>query len=197
MKILYKYNQFVNENNFDLLSQFKNANNDLYDKLILNKKGLSADGLTNSEYVKKRMLIDQGSPDDVKYWVEEFFAKEKNFKPSTYYHVNTKNEEPYAGVGNGLYLGRDKEALLNFYDIEQQGFTVSEYKGNPNWLDLTNYDDFNGFKNMVKNIDGNIINSDIVSGIVIQMGYDGIRYYDHNATGEEFVLFNEDKLKKL
>jgi hypothetical protein len=31
----------------------------------------------------------------------------------------------------------------------------------------------------------------------IEMGYDGIRYYDPLATGEEFVLFNRSKIKKI
>ncbi len=29
------------------------------------------------------------------------------------------------------------------------------------------------------------------------MGFDGIRYYDPQATGEEFVLFNTEKVRKV
>jgi len=194
MKTVYTYKEFLNESNTDVLNQFKNNDINFYHKLVSGIIGKSADELTNSDFIKTEMERDFG--EDSEMWIEQFHAKEKNFKPNTYYHVNTKNEEPYAGVGNGLYLGRDKESLLNFYDIEQQGFTVSEYNGNPKWLDLTNYDDFNSFKKMLKDIGFDIINSNIVNEIVTEMGYDGIRYYDHNATGEEFVLFNEDKLKK-
>jgi len=37
-------------------------------------------------------------------------------------------------------------------------------------------------------------NKDNLEEKVLSMGYDGIRYYDSEATGEEFVLFNYSKI---
>ena len=41
------------------------------------------------------------------------------------------------------------------------------------------------------------VNSDKVGKIVMGMGFDGIRYYDPYATGEEFVLFNLETISKV
>lgn len=191
-----KYKLLIENNSSidDLLYHFEKSNPSAFNKFKNGIKGLSADEINNSSINIKHMNRDFG--EDAEMWSEMYHAQEENFKPNTYYHVNTKNETPYSGAGNGFYLGRDPEHLLAFYDIEGQGFTVSEYTGNPNWLDLTDYNDFNTFKDMLKDVSINMVNSDDVSTVVKAMGYDGIRYYDHNATGEEFVLFNMNKISK-
>jgi hypothetical protein len=64
---------------------------------------------------------------DVDYIKKVFLAKTKNYKPNTYYHVQTGGSN--AGVGKGLYLGRDKQALINFYDVEAEAKPVDTYTG--------------------------------------------------------------------
>jgi hypothetical protein len=140
------------------------------------------------------------------WWFEYFHAKTKNYLPNTYYHVNTGGLN--AGVGKGLYLGRDKDALISFYDQEEENKKVDAYIGNPNWFDLMRYEDYSRFieeairkygknyveKNSLADID---IKGEMLKKLAIEKGFDGIRYYDPQATGEEFVLFNTDKVKKL
>lgn len=140
------------------------------------------------------MLKELGDKNSIKYWIENYHAKSTNYKPSTYYRVLNTGIN-YAGVGKGLYLGRDKQALSNFYDLEQEGLPIVEYKGNPKWLDLMDYARYRKFARTLLNNSIEIINSNEVGEIVIGMGYDGIKYYDPFATGEEFVLFNIRKVR--
>ncbi len=71
------------------------------------------------------------------------------------------------------------------------------YKGKPKWLNLMRYSKYRDFENYLKARGVDMTNSEIVGDIVIDMGYDGIRYYDPLATGEEFVLFNLDALRRV
>ncbi|MFH0854105.1 MAG: hypothetical protein V1891_01285 [bacterium] len=87
------------------------------------------------------------------------------------------------GVGMGLYLGRDKNALVNFY---------SENLDNPQDFTLKIGCNFN-FLNLLDDQSFLQQNMDNLEEKVLSMGYDGIRYYDPDATGEEFVLFNFKK----
>jgi len=87
------------------------------------------------------------------------------------------------GFGKSLYLGRDKNVLVNFYSENldnPQDFTL-KIRGNFNFLDLMGNQNF-----LIENRDG-------IEEKVLSIGYDGIRYYDPDATGEEFVLFNYKK----
>jgi hypothetical protein len=126
-------------------------------------------------------------------WLKVKLANPNNYKKDTYYHINTKKDTTWAGVGEGLYLGRDKEALKRFYDPNNK-FTVLELKGKPKFLDLTKKEDFKNFKDSLAKKGIKLENSNI-DKIVFEMGYDGIKYYDPFATGLEFVLFNKSKLK--
>jgi len=139
----------------------------------------------------KTIMQGLGDVDDVKYWIKQYHAKTKNYKPDTYYRVEANTG--YAGVGNGLYLGRDKNALKSFYDLENDNLPISEYQGNVKWLDLLDYDDYDKFEKQ----QGDLTNSNDISKVVLAMGFDGIRYYDPQATGEEFVLFNMKKVRKM
>jgi len=87
------------------------------------------------------------------------------------------------GAGRGLYIGRDKQALVNFYseDMNNPKDFVLKIKGTFNFLDLM--DDRKFLQENKENLERK----------VLSMGYDGIRYYDPDATGEEFVLFNYKK----
>ena len=83
-----------------------------------------------------------------------------------------------------MYLGRDKKALTNFYfaDVNKpQDFTL-KIIGDFNFLDLV------GNQKFLQE------NKDSLEEKVLSLGYDGIRYYDPDATGEEFVLFNYSKI---
>lgn len=129
-----------------------------------------------------------------------FLSNPDNFSDGVYYHQanslkerrsilengfdKTKISNSHCGAGRGLYLGRDKKALTNFYvgDVNKpQDFTV-KVKGSFNFLDLLDDQEF-----LRQN------NNDIENR-VLDLGYDGIRYYDPEATGEEFVLFNYSKM---
>lgn len=123
-----------------------------------------------------------------------------NFVDGVYYHQANSFEERRSildngfdenkvsnsncGVGRGLYLGRDKKALTNFYSVDvnnPQDFTI-KIKGNFHFFNLM--DDRKFMQEHKENLEA----------AVFELGYDGIRYYDPDATGEEFVLFNYSKI---
>lgn len=165
---------------------------------------LKAEDMLKHQLTIKRL---KDLDDNDGYWVNHYHAKTKNYKPNTYYHLNT-NRGLNAGVGKGLYLGRDKDALISFYDLEGENKTVDTYVGNPNWLDLMDYADYDRYeqeairkygknyvsKNSISDID---IRGEMLRKLAIEKGFDGIRYYDPQATGEEFVLFDVKKVKKI
>jgi len=140
------------------------------------------------------------------YWVQQYHAKTKKYKPNIYYHVHTGGSN--AGVGKGLYLGRDKDALISFYDNGGEGRKVDTYIGNPKWADLLDYNEYKKFeKEAIKKYGGkykptNSISDleergEFVQKLAIEKGFDGIRYYDPSATGEEYVLFNTKTVKEI
>jgi hypothetical protein len=143
-----------------------------------------------------QLINSVGGSDYAEVIIHQFLAKPSNYKPNTYYRVDGAGDG-YAGVGNGLYLGRDKQALINFYDIEGEGRQVQEYVGAPNWMDLMEYEAYEQFEKQAASYGIDLINSNEVGKLVIELGHDGIRYYDPMATGEEFVLFNTNKLKRI
>ena len=149
---------------------------------------ISATDMNKSSDILKELEFEE--------W-DDFFLSKDNHQDNIYYHVNTDNRKPYSGVGNGLYLGRDTNVLLKFYDLEEYGFSVSKYSGTPKWFNLMKKESFNKFREIFKDNGIDIINSDAVGPIIMKLGYDGIRYYDIMATGEEFVLFDESKLKLI
>lgn len=157
------------------------------------KESLTAeDMLYNSE--TRKILLDAFGEEDFKS-IYIFLAETKNYKKDTYYHVNCNLGE--AGVGQGLYLGRDKQALINFYDIEEQGFSVDTYVGKPKWLNLMDYDKYRKFeKDAIKKY-GNLNHNNQIKLLTLEKGYSGIRYFDILCTGEEFVLFDISKLRKI
>lgn len=159
-------------------------------------------GFINEDKTYDKETIDLmsglGDEADIKYWIEQYHSKPSNYKKNTYFRVERRSfDRGYAGVGNGLYLGRDKKALSNFYDLEQENLPISEYYGKPKWLDLTNKNKFKTFKNTLSSNGIDMLNSDDVSDVVISLGYDGIKYYDPLATGEEYVLFNTKAVRKV
>ena len=67
---------------------------------------------------------------------------------------------------------------------------VAEYHGQPNFLNLMDYQTYSGFEQGAMKRYG--ADKDYMREAALDMGYDGIRYYDPEATGEEFVLYNTD-----
>jgi len=158
-----------------------------FEEYQLNEQKTAEDMLKDN---RTKQILDSGFGDDSEMWVEDYHAKTKNYKPNTYYRVNRGGGMGESGVGKGLYLGKDKRALNNFYNMEGFG-KMLKFKGNPKWMDLVEYDKFKSFEKYAKKLGvSSIDGSDKIGQVVMNMGYDGIRYYDPNATGEEFVLFN-------
>lgn len=116
-------------------------------------------------------------------------AQTKNYRKNIYYHANGGTGE--AGLGNGLYLGKDKRALNNFYNCF--GGDIDIYEGSPDFLDLTLYDEFDKFESEAKKLFEN--DKECLKKLTIKKGYEGIRYYDPVATGEEFILYDTKKIK--
>lgn len=132
---------------------------------------------------------------------DRYLSKHKNHKKDVYYHNTNsqedkmkilktgfdieKNEQDYP-FGKGLYLGRDKNALTKFYTQNvnrPKDFTIT-ITGKFNFLDLTNEDKLRNMLNKAELLKKNI------ADYTLALGFDGIRYYDPDATGEEFVLYN-------
>lgn len=163
-----------------MIKDFELQKNEIKD---LHKK---YEGYLNTEYAGRNYFCFLSNPD--------------NFTDGIYYHQTNSYEEKEAiikngfdenkvnnrncGVGRGLYLGRDKQALLNFYsdNINKPRDFIVKFKGSFNFLNLL--DDVVFLRENKNNPEEK----------VLSMGYDGIRYYDPDATGEEFVLFNHSKI---
>jgi len=151
----------------------------------INEPYISATDIFKSKEIQDILLFED--LDDY------YISKEKNYIKDTYFHINTNNskENQYAGVGNGLYLGRDKIALKRFYDLDNYNFSISEYHIKPKWFNMMLIETNKKVISLFKKYDIEIINSDEVGKIFMKLGFDGIRYYDIYATGEEFVLFKK------
>ena len=58
-------------------------------------------------------------------------------------------------------------------------------------------EDFDSFENEAIKEFGKDSKKTYFQKLALAKGYDGIRYYDICATGEEFVLYNTDKVKQI
>jgi len=127
-------------------------------------------------------------------YFKKYLSNPNNYKNSIYYHINCSTG--VYGAGKGLYLGRDLKALKKFYDLENE-YTYDVYKEieNIKWMNLMDYDEFEKFKNMAVGRFGK--NENHFKLLTLELGFDGILYFDPYATGEEFVLFNTEKVKKI
>ena len=149
---------------------------------------------------------------------EEWWAK--NSTPNQYYHIGEEEimsfdksksrfDASIRGGGisqiNGLYLGRDPKALGKFYGMiirDELGKTptISSFKMAPKWLDLSNVADETKFLSEVARKYGvrqgrTKSFGDALEKEIIERGYDGVRYFDPYATGEEFILVKEPKVQ--
>lgn len=161
-----------------------------------------------------------GSKKETREFVRDVWAK--NGEDGVYYHVGqsdfkkfekkkAKNYDPkLRGRGismiNGLYVGRDSAALNQFYGTVVKEDTgtdpvISKYYGNPKWLDLSNLKDEKAFLRDVKKKykikdTSSAKFGDALEAEVLARGYDGVKYFDPYATGEEFVLINQESVSK-
>lgn len=137
---------------------------------------------------------------------EWYLSNPDNFKENTFYHyVNSLHDQRQIlkngfnvdkvskqnqGVGKGLYLGRDKKTLMKFYDTNLSGDEncIITIKGNFNFLSLLSEAKLRKFFKKARKIFPD--EPDFIEKYTTKLGYDGIRYYDPLATGEEFVLLD-------
>ena len=119
-------------------------------------------------------------------------AKTCNYKKGVFYHATGGLGE--SGLGKALYLGKDRRALNNFYNLDGTEGCIEMYLGNPLFIDLALYDEFDKFESTAKEKYPNAKYNAHLRLLTLALGYDGIRYYDPIATGEEFVLYNTDKV---
>jgi hypothetical protein len=137
------------------------------------------------EYGERDYSLNIGNPDnfvDGIYYHQTNSEEDRNNIIKNGFNTN-RVQKSNRGVGKGLYLGRDKNALVNFYSDNinnPKDFTL-KIKGDFNFLDLLDNQEF--LQENKENLEKK----------VLLMGYDGVRYYDLDATGEEFVLFNFKK----
>ena len=124
--------------------------------------------------------------------IMDFYAKTVNYKTNIYYHATGGYGE--SGVGRGLYLGKDWQVLEKFYNADNFG-DIDMYEGEPSFLDLTEEKDFNTFKKNAEEKFGKLEKNEHLKKLCLEEEFDGIRYFDFCATGEEFVLYNTDKVK--
>ncbi len=129
-----------------------------------------------------------------------YLSNPDNFKNNVYYHqansvkdrdniLNNgfklnKVKPTNCGAGRGLYLSRDKRAIINFYSesLDNAQDLTLKIEGSFNFLDILD----NRY----------LLQTPYLLDKMLANKYDGLRYYDPDATGEEFVLFNPRKVKK-
>lgn len=98
-------------------------------------------------------------------------------------------------IGRALYVGRDPEALSNFYgDLQgSEDYEVYKFKaGDLKILDIREYDAKTTIEAQAKKA---FPKSKYPLGdFAKSKGYDAIRYFDPHATGDEWAIFNFDKI---
>ncbi|OQX22186.1 MAG: hypothetical protein BWK75_01410 [Candidatus Altiarchaeales archaeon A3] len=131
----------------------------------------------------------------------KYLSNHNNFLPDIYYHqANSKKDarsimkngyneylmfESNCGLDKGLYMGRDKNALIVFYSNNfcNPENNIVTIKGNFNFVNLINQ---KKLKSFIKEASRH---NKSIKEYALSKGYDGIRYFDPDATGEEFVLY--------
>ena len=130
----------------------------------------------------------------IQHKIKYDLAKSKNYRTNVYYHATGSMGE--IGLGKGLYLGKDRKALSNFYNGDGTRGKIETYKGKLKFIDLTLSNLFDAFeRNAIKQY-GRDRDKEYLKKHTLKLKYDGIRYYDPIATGEEFILYNTSKATK-
>ena len=127
--------------------------------------------------------------------IEKDIANTKNYQKNVFYHGTGGFGE--SGVGQGLYLGEDKNAINNFYNGDGRDGEIETYIGKPLFIDLSIFSDFYNFEEDAIKKFGKQEYNNHFKALTLLKGFDGIRYYDPIATGEEFVLYNTQKVNKI
>ena len=128
--------------------------------------------------------------------IENDFVRTKNYIEGIFYHAGNGTGE--IGLGKGLYLGKDKNALHNFYNLGGAlGSSMKTYKGEPSFLDLTEPNSLEIFEKEAIQKFGEQEDKNHLCLATIENDFDGIRYFDPSATGEEFVLYNTNTVKLI
>lgn len=159
----------------------------------------TAEELFKSPHYSEQFADEFGDYTKDEYAIKKYakdIAKTANYKANTFYHATGGTGE--CGVGDGLYLGKDAMALHNFYNGEGEfGDSVIEYYGNPKFIDLCIEEDFEKFKEEAIKKYGKDASRSCFVKLTTEKGFDGIRYFDPYTTGEEFVLYNTDTVKRV
>lgn len=139
----------------------------------------------------KERLDNYGEEEHIALKIKLDLARTENYKENIFYHANSY--EPDC-LGEGLHLGKDKKAVDNFYNNDGTEGEVEEYIGEPLFIDLAYYDDFDNFEKEAIEKFGKQPNKKHLRALTLAKGFDGIRYYEPTAIGEEFVLYNTEKV---
>ncbi len=153
---------------------------------------LTAEQLLKLSETHKR-LENYGDECLISQKIKYDLARTKHYNDNIYYHATGGIGE--IGIGCGLYLGKDKRALSNFYNCEGGGIDI--YEGNPLFIDLALYDELDNFEKEAKQKFPDCKFNEHFKMLTLSKGYDGIRYYDPITTGEEFVVYNCEKVKLI
>jgi len=158
-------------------------------------------------------------------WINDLYSHTKNHIPNKYYHftlsVNNilKNGFDFSKiiqtwVWPWLYLWKDKYAINNFYwqlridswefdNIDNLKLLEFEIDNNVKFLDITihqfNSDVNKLFDELIDYLTWLVKTWEINNfyDILKEFNIDWIRYYDWYTTGEEFVLYNLNKIKQM
>ncbi|MDP2703940.1 MAG: LPD38 domain-containing protein [bacterium] len=132
---------------------------------------------------------------------EQFYVRPKRMKEGVFYHFTPDKKLTAEGLlsgtakrfdtqlGPGLYVGQDAQALKNFYGLDMRSGQAVRLEGNPKILDLT--DSFKFVDDAHRAARKEFPKEKYPLGKWVQkQGYDGIKYFDPIATGEEYVIYN-------
>lgn len=157
--------------------------------------------LNSSNYIINYLKKEFGNTSDFR----NYLSNPDNFLPNIYYHqANSKKDainimkngynesfmlEYNCGLGKGLYLGKDKNALIMFYskNFSNPENNIMTIKGNFNFANLIKEKKLKSFIKEASRYSKNL------KEYTFLKGYNGIRYFDPDATGEEFILYDYKK----
>lgn len=194
---------------YDALVLENNVRGNVVDRHIF-KIGGQSQPLDPFEYAKrpdyaKELKTSLGNKSTIESHQEQFYAQPKNMKQDVYYHYSPDGKLNAADLmkgsaerfdkqlGPGLYVGQDAGALQEFYGLDVRGGRTIKLTGNPKILDLT--DSFKAIDDVVKEAKKTFPNEKYpLKSWVQQQGYDGLKYFDPIATGEEYVIYNPKAL---
>ena len=159
--------------------------------------------LAKTPAYKKELQTAIGDQEVIAAHKDLFYSRPENYKLNTFYHFTTDKTKTIRQLGGkaqrfnkqlgpGLYVGRDANALRAFYGLETPGKNIP-LKGTPKLLDLTK--DFQSIDNAYASAKKAFPKEKYpLEKWVTDRGYDGVRYFDPIATGEEIVIYKSGTL---